>query len=255
MASKLKDIAKVASIATAGLCGIGFFTQNCDKYSDIIESKSKHLAIQNLSNSLSREKDMIINPDYLPRHVHHVNNNNNHEKIYEHAIRNVNESGARPNEQGRQQQASEKLKAAVEKSKHLVWAKLYEAGIPGLAIAVSVDGKMSWKHGFGYADVENRVLANSATVMRIASISKSITAAAVAKLHEEGLLDLDKPVTEYVESWPKHHPTITTRQLLSHMSGIRHYERGSSEPTNDKSVKEKLNSKSVKESLHSNSGV
>jgi serine beta-lactamase-like protein LACTB len=44
--------------------------------------------------------------------------------------------------------------------------------------------------GFGFSDVENRVLANPATIMRIASISKSLTMTVVAKLWEEGKLDL-----------------------------------------------------------------
>ncbi|GBO02177.1 Serine beta-lactamase-like protein LACTB, mitochondrial, partial [Araneus ventricosus] len=57
--------------------------------------------------------------------------------------------------------------------------------------------------GFGYADVENRVMCSSDTVMRIASISKSITMAAVAKLWEQGKLDVDKPVQEYVPSFPQ----------------------------------------------------
>ena len=54
-----------------------------------------------------------------------------------------------------------------------------EVGCPGVCIAVSLDGKTVWSEGFGFADVENRVLCTSKTVMRIASISKPITATAV----------------------------------------------------------------------------
>ena len=57
--------------------------------------------------------------------------------------------------------------------------------------------------GLGYADVENRVPCHPNTVMRIASISKPITMAVVAKLWEAQKLDLDKPVTEYVKNWPE----------------------------------------------------
>ena len=53
-----------------------------------------------------------------------------------------------------------------------------ERGIPGVSIAVSVDGKTVWSEGFGLADVENRVLCTSKTVMRIASISKPLTTTA-----------------------------------------------------------------------------
>jgi serine beta-lactamase-like protein LACTB len=52
------------------------------------------------------------------------------------------------------------------------------------------------------ADVENRVPCHPDTVMRIASISKSLTMAVVAKLWQDGKLDLDKPVQSYVPSFP-----------------------------------------------------
>uniref|UniRef100_A0A4W3HXR1 Lactamase, beta n=1 Tax=Callorhinchus milii TaxID=7868 RepID=A0A4W3HXR1_CALMI len=66
--------------------------------------------------------------------------------------------------------------------------------------------------------------------MRIASISKSLSMAAIAKLWEEGKLDLDAPVQKYVPEFPEKEyegekVTITTRLLVSHLSGIRHYEK------------------------------
>lgn len=81
---------------------------------------------------------------------------------------------------------------------------------------------MSSRSGYGYADVENRLLATPHTVMRIASISKALTAAAVGRLLEQGKLDLDRPVGRYLEgnAWPERHPEITPRQLLSHLSGV-----------------------------------
>ena len=57
--------------------------------------------------------------------------------------------------------------------------------------------------GFGYADVENQVGATPNTVMRIASISKSITMAALGKLMDEGRVELDKSVSDLVQEWPK----------------------------------------------------
>lgn len=52
--------------------------------------------------------------------------------------------------------------------------------------------------GLGYADVENRVPCKPETVMRIASISKSLTMVAIAKLWEAGKLNFDIPVQHYV---------------------------------------------------------
>ncbi|XP_023243128.1 serine beta-lactamase-like protein LACTB, mitochondrial isoform X5 [Centruroides sculpturatus] len=120
-----------------------------------------------------------------------------------------------------------------------------ETGAPGIVVGVSIDGKPVWQEGLGYADIENRVLCTEDTVMRIASISKSITMIAVAKLWEEGKLDLDKPVQEYVPYFPKKtyegkKVDITCRHLVSHLSGIRHYEK------NVKKEQEKLDSVSSK---------
>lgn len=56
--------------------------------------------------------------------------------------------------------------------------------------------------GIGLCDVENKVGCSKKSVFRIASISKSVTMAIVAKLVEEGRLDLDLPVQHYVPEWP-----------------------------------------------------
>lgn len=53
-----------------------------------------------------------------------------------------------------------------------------ECGCPGVCVAVSVNGETVWSEGFGFADIENKVLCSSKTVMRIASISKPLTATA-----------------------------------------------------------------------------
>lgn len=117
---------------------------------------------------------------------------------------------------------------AINYARNLLSAKMVESGSPGLVAAVTVNGKTVYTEGYGYADVENSVPSNPKTVFRIASISKSITMAAIAKLWEEGALDLDAPVQKYVPNFPHKsydgkEVTITTRQLCSHMSGIRHY--------------------------------
>ena len=61
----------------------------------------------------------------------------------------------------------EKLQKIIIESKNLCWLKITGSAIPGLAIAVSVDGKTVFRHGFGYADVENKVLATASHVFRI----------------------------------------------------------------------------------------
>jgi CubicO group peptidase (beta-lactamase class C family) len=98
-------------------------------------------------------------------------------------------------------------------------------GIPGLSVAVLVDGRIVWSEGLGYADLEGRVPATPLTRFRIASISKPVTAAALGLLVEQGRLDLDQPVQTYVRDYPRQRWPITTRQLAGHVAGVRHYAR------------------------------
>ena len=97
-------------------------------------------------------------------------------------------------------------------------------GPPGLGIAVLVRGRIVWSDGFGYADLEQRMPVWPYTRMRIGSVSKSLTSAALGLLHEQQKLDLDAPVQKYVPTFPGKRHAITTRQVAGHLSGIRHYE-------------------------------
>src|SRR5688572_16987028 len=96
--------------------------------------------------------------------------------------------------------------------------------IPGISCAVAVDWKLCWSRGFGFSDLENRVATTAQTKYRTASIAKSITATAVMQLVAAGQVDLDAPIQEVVPAFPEKPWPITSRQILSHTSGIRHYE-------------------------------
>lgn len=86
--------------------------------------------------------------------------------------------------------------------------------IPGLSISVSVDQQVVWSEGMGYADLELSSPATPLTRYRIGSVSKVLTAAGVALLHQRGELDLDAPVQAYVPSFPrKPEGEVTTRLL------------------------------------------
>lgn len=79
--------------------------------------------------------------------------------------------------------------------------------------------------------------------MRIASISKTITMAVLAKLWQEGKVDLEKDVYEYVPDFPRktvegREVRMTVRQLCCHMAGIRHYSRKGEGDEDEFSLKE-----------------
>jgi serine beta-lactamase-like protein LACTB len=95
--------------------------------------------------------------------------------------------------------------------------------VPGISAAVVQDGELVWSEGFGMADLENFVPATSFTLFRLGSISKPITATAILQLSERGKLDLDAEVQKYCPAFPKKEWPITSRELLGHLGGIRHY--------------------------------
>ena len=95
--------------------------------------------------------------------------------------------------------------------------------IPGASIGVVMNGVPVWTHGYGMADVEGDVIARDTTEYRLASVSKPLSAVAAMTLVEQHKLDLDAPVQKYCPAFPQKQSPITTREVLSHTSGIRHY--------------------------------
>jgi CubicO group peptidase (beta-lactamase class C family) len=97
---------------------------------------------------------------------------------------------------------------------------LLEENLPGLSVAVARDGEIVWSEGFGWAALEDRRPVTPRTRFRLGSVSKTLTAAAVAQLHERGRIDLDAPVQTYVPVYPQKPWTVTTRQLMGDIAGV-----------------------------------
>lgn len=114
------------------------------------------------------------------------------------------------------------LRARIEER---ISKAMTERGIPGLLLAIGINGELAWTAGFGFADVENSVPASPDTVYRLASISKPIAAVAALQLMEAGTLDIDASVRTYVPEFPEKAHIVTVRQLLCHQGGVRHYRR------------------------------
>ena len=95
---------------------------------------------------------------------------------------------------------------------------------PGLAVTVIAPGGKIWMKGYGYADLENKVRINPQEhLFRIGSISKTITATALARLYERNEINLDLAIGQYMPSLPPDKGELTLRQLGGHLAGIRHY--------------------------------
>lgn len=101
--------------------------------------------------------------------------------------------------------------------------EMVTSSIPGIALTVFTSSEIIHRGNYGIADQSGRPV-TSQTPFVIGSLSKYITAFAVTQLVDQGVLDLDAPVTEYL---PWFRPTgqhaatpITPRHLLGHASGI-----------------------------------
>lgn len=113
--------------------------------------------------------------------------------------------------------------AVVDTVRAWVEQEVADAQLPGLSIAVAVDGEVVWSEGFGHADIEAGVPVTTDSKFRVGSVSKPFTATAIAQLMVDGRLDVDAPIQQYVPSFPEKEWTITTRQVGGHIAGIRHY--------------------------------
>ena len=96
---------------------------------------------------------------------------------------------------------------------------------PGISVAVINDGKIEWARGFGLKNINSTDSIDINTLFEAGSVSKPVFALGVMKLKEEGKLDLDKDVNQYLNSWkvPANgdwQPVLTLRQLLSHTAGL-----------------------------------
>ena len=103
--------------------------------------------------------------------------------------------------------------------------------VPAITVAAGNANRILYSRAFGSADLENSVAATPGTLIRTASIAKSITAVAAMTLVDSGKLDLDAPVQTYCPPFPPRQWPITTRELLAHTAGIRHYNPGEMQNT------------------------
>jgi D-alanyl-D-alanine carboxypeptidase len=98
-----------------------------------------------------------------------------------------------------------------------------EGAIPGAVLAVHLPNGATWSGASGLADRESGVGMETATQVRIGSISKMFTAVVVLQLVEEDVLDLDAPVATWLPDLLPNGDAITVRQLLQHTSGLYDY--------------------------------
>jgi CubicO group peptidase (beta-lactamase class C family) len=121
------------------------------------------------------------------------------------------------------------LQSLIARERGSIIAAMASDDVPGAAVCLLYQGRPVWVEGLGITDAESRRRVGSGTVFSIQSTSKNFTATAIMLAVQSGLLDLDKPITDYpveftvqsrFEAMPQR--KMTLRLLLSHRAGFTH---------------------------------
>lgn len=95
--------------------------------------------------------------------------------------------------------------------------------IPGMGIGIVQDGEIVYARGYGVQSLATGVPVNVNSIFGVASISKCFVASAIMQLVEQGKIQLDLPIVEYLPDFQmndERYQQITIRQMLSHTSGM-----------------------------------
>jgi CubicO group peptidase (beta-lactamase class C family) len=92
---------------------------------------------------------------------------------------------------------------------------------PGCAVGVRHNGEVTLRRSYGMADLEHQVPITPASVFYTGSLSKQVTAMAVAMLARDGVIDLDAPAAKWIPEMTGPLASITIRQMVHHTSGLR----------------------------------
>ncbi|MDQ3747784.1 MAG: beta-lactamase family protein, partial [Acidobacteriota bacterium] len=119
--------------------------------------------------------------------------------------------------------SQQKYRATIAMLDAFIRREMTDKELPGVSIALVDDQKIVWQQGYGFSDPKAKTPITADTVFRVGSVSKLFTDIAVMRLVEQGKLDLDAPVTNYLPDFKPHNSfgkPITLRQLMSHQAGL-----------------------------------
>lgn len=111
---------------------------------------------------------------------------------------------------------------SLEKQIDAIFTEAYPADKPGATVLISKDDKVIYRKAFGLANLELNVPMKPENVLELASITKQFTGVAILMLMEQGKLNLQDPLSKFIDDYPKGNE-ITIHHLLIHTSGIKSY--------------------------------
>jgi CubicO group peptidase (beta-lactamase class C family) len=122
---------------------------------------------------------------------------------------------------------SEVIQSTIEQFENQLLADLEDDRINGsISAAIVKDDKIIWSKTFGFTDRDTKAVADSTTIYRVGSITKSFTVFLMMQLSEEGIIKLDDPVEKYLPEIKNlqgytEETKITFQQLASHTAGLQ----------------------------------
>lgn len=102
-----------------------------------------------------------------------------------------------------------------------LFTRMNEQGIFNGSVLVAKGNRIIYQKSLGLGNRENSQPLNDSSMFQLASVTKVITATGVLMLYERGLLDIEKPVQNYLPDFP--YVGVTVHQLLNHRSGLPNY--------------------------------
>jgi CubicO group peptidase (beta-lactamase class C family) len=121
------------------------------------------------------------------------------------------------------------VKALIDECRASIQTEMKKTDTPGLSVAIIKDWKPIWMGSFGSTDTTGNKKVNNKTIFAIQSLSKSITTVAILTAVQDGILNLDVPISTYLPDYKliskfEEHPQnkITLRHLLCHRAGLAH---------------------------------
>lgn len=124
---------------------------------------------------------------------------------------------------------SAEVKALIVECRAAIQTQMEKSNTPGLSIAIIWDGKPIWIENFGSTDNTGKKKVTNETIFSIQSLSKQISAVAVLTAVQDGILDLDVPISKYLPDYilnskfeKNPQDKITLRHLLCHKAGFAH---------------------------------
>jgi len=95
--------------------------------------------------------------------------------------------------------------------------------LAGLSIVITRGDRVLLAKGYGYADLEHRIVAGPETIYEVGSTTKQFTAIAIMQLVEQGRVRLEDDISKYLPDFDTKGRKISVAQLLNHTSGLKNY--------------------------------